>query len=79
VLVVVQNGASTARRRFRLGLPLAGPWDEVLNTDSRHYGGADVGNGGRVVAELEPWGGHPASAVITVPPLGVLFLRPAVS
>jgi 1,4-alpha-glucan branching enzyme len=74
---VVQNGASTARPRYRLGLPLPGNWDEVLNTDSRHYGGSDLGNGGRVLAEPRPWGGHPASAVITVPPLGVLFLRPA--
>jgi 1,4-alpha-glucan branching enzyme len=79
VLVIVQNGASTARRRYRLGLPLAGAWDEVLNTDSRYYGGSDVGNGGRVLAEPRPWGDHPASALITVPPLGVLFLRPAAS
>jgi 1,4-alpha-glucan branching enzyme len=79
VLVVVQNGASTARRRYRLGLPLPGAWEEVLNTDSRHYGGTDVGNGGRVLAEPRPWGGHPASAVITVPPSAVLFLRPAAS
>jgi len=77
VLVVVQNGASTARPRYRLGLPLPGRWDEVLNTDSRHYGGTDLGNGGRVLAEPQPWGGYPASAVITLPPLGVLFLRPA--
>ena len=77
LMVVVQNGAATARSGYRLGLPLAGAWEEVLNTDSTHYGGTNVGNGGRVVAEGVPSGGQPASAVVTVPPRGVLFLRPA--
>ena len=76
LLVIVQNGASTARR-YRLGLPSAGPWDEVLNTDAADYGGSNVGNLGRIMAEPMPWGGQPASAVVTVPPLAVLFLRPA--
>jgi len=77
LMVVVQNGASTARRGYRLGLPHPGPWDEVLNTDSEHYGGSNLGNAGRVVAEPIPWGGQPASATVTVPPLAVLFLRPS--
>jgi 1,4-alpha-glucan branching enzyme len=75
--VVVQNGASTARRRYRLGLPAAGRWEEVLNTDLERYGGTDVQNRGPIQAEARPWGGQPASVVVTVPPLGVLFLRPA--
>jgi 1,4-alpha-glucan branching enzyme len=75
--VVVQNGAATARLGYQLGLPVAGAWNEVLNTDSEHYGGTNVGNGGQVMAEAVPWGGQPASAVVTVPPRGVLFLRPA--
>jgi 1,4-alpha-glucan branching enzyme len=75
--VVVQNGAATARDGYRLGLPLSGAWDEVLNTDSAYYGGTNVGNDGRVVAEDRAWGGQPASAVVTLPPRGVLFLRPA--
>jgi len=76
LIVVVQNGASTPRRRYRLGLPQAGAWDELLNTDSEHYGGSNVGNGGHILAEPVPWGGQPASALVTLPPLGVLFLRP---
>ena len=77
LMVVVQNGASTARGGYRLGLPLPGPWEEVLNTDSEHYGGTNLGNGGQVIAEARPSGGQPASAVVTLPPLGTLFLRPA--
>jgi 1,4-alpha-glucan branching enzyme len=75
--VVVQNGAATPRQGYRLGLPVVGRWEEVLNTDSASYGGTNVGNGGAVLAEPHPWGGHPASAIVTLPARGVLFLRPA--
>jgi 1,4-alpha-glucan branching enzyme len=79
IMVVVQNGAATARHGYLLGLPSSGRWDEVLNTDSESYGGTNVGNGGSVWAEAQPWGGQPASAQITVPPRGTLFLRPSAS
>jgi 1,4-alpha-glucan branching enzyme len=75
--VVVQNGASRARRGYRLGLPAPGQWEEVLNTDSERYGGTDVVDRRPIEAEARPWGGQPASALVTVPPLAVLFLRPS--
>jgi 1,4-alpha-glucan branching enzyme len=74
-LVVVQNLGAVARAGFRLGLPRAGRWDEVLNTDSQHYGGSDVGNQGHVDAAPQPAGGQPASALVTLPPIGTIFLR----
>jgi 1,4-alpha-glucan branching enzyme len=40
------------------------------------YGGSGVGNLGHIEAVPEPWHGKPASAVIAVPPLGVLWLTP---
>ena len=48
----------------------------MLNTDSEHYGGSNVGNYGGVEAEHEPWHGQPFSAEITLPPLGVVWLVP---
>ncbi len=51
-------------------------WREVLNTDAIKYGGSGVGNLGSIVATQEPWHGQPASAQITLPPLGVLWLVP---
>jgi 1,4-alpha-glucan branching enzyme len=59
-----------------VGLPAAGRWREVSNTDAIVYGGSGTGNLGGVEAVLEPWHGLDASAVITVPPLGVLWLTP---
>ena len=43
----------------------------MLNTDAMLYGGSGVGNLGGVEAVAEPWHGQPASATITLPPLGV--------
>jgi 1,4-alpha-glucan branching enzyme len=61
---------------YRIGLPFAGEWEELLNTDAEAYGGSGVGNLGAVTAAEEPWMGRPASAVLTLPPLGALWLKP---
>ena len=50
---------------------------ERINTDSSHYGGSDLGNGGRISAEPQPWMGFPASLSLTLPPLAALVLLPA--
>jgi 1,4-alpha-glucan branching enzyme len=73
---IVLNLTPVARHGYRLGLPRAGHWAEVLNSDSEHYGGSNVGNlGGVVASEERPWHGQPASAVLSLPPLGGLILR----
>jgi 1,4-alpha-glucan branching enzyme len=60
---------------YRVGLPFAGEWEEVLNTDATVYGGSGVGNYGTVHATNESWAGRPASAELTLPPLAGLWLR----
>ena len=76
VLACVANFAGQPHLNYRIGLPLAGRWREVVNTDAKVYGGSGVGNLGAVQAVAEPWHGRPNSARITVPPLGVLWLAP---
>jgi 1,4-alpha-glucan branching enzyme len=76
VAVVVLNLTPVPRSEYRLGLPSAGHWVEALNSDSEHYGGSNLGNLGGVVATDEPRHGQPASAVLTLPPLSGLILRP---
>ncbi len=75
-VVCVCNLSPVPREGYRVGLPRSGAWAEVLNTDSRHYGGGDVGNGGGVEAEPIGWHEQPFSAELTLPPLGVVWLRP---
>ncbi|ROQ41388.1 1,4-alpha-glucan branching enzyme [Frondihabitans sp. PhB188] len=60
---------------MRMGLPEAGVWHEILNTDAGEYGGSGVGNFGSVTATSDPWSGRPASAEVVLPPLGVIWLK----
>lgn len=76
-VIVVCNFTLTPRAAYRVGVPQAGDYLEVLNTDSAHYGGSDLGNGGRGVALEGDWRGRPASMVVTLPPLAALVFRRA--
>ena len=76
------SSASRTSRRcrasgYRVGLPHGGDWVELLNTDSVYYAGSGLGNLGQVTAEEHGAGGQPFSATLTLPPLAVLWLRPA--
>ena len=74
VLACVCNFSAMPHMDYQLGLPLAGTWREVLNTDAAAYGGSGVGNMGVVNAVPRPWHGRPASASVVLPPLGVIWL-----
>ncbi|MEW6320626.1 MAG: 1,4-alpha-glucan branching protein GlgB [Acidobacteriota bacterium] len=75
-VAVVVNFTPVPRWGYRLGVPAAGTWREILNSDSEVYGGSNVGNGGQVVAEETPSHGFPCSMTLTVPPLGCVVLEP---
>jgi 1,4-alpha-glucan branching enzyme len=75
-LVCVCNFSPVPREAYRVGMPRAGRWREALNTDSRIYGGSNVGNMGGVDAEAVPWHDQPFSAEVALPPLGVVWLVP---
>ncbi|MEO6117209.1 MAG: 1,4-alpha-glucan branching protein GlgB [Pseudolysinimonas sp.] len=60
---------------YRVGLPFAGRWDEILNSDAADFGGSGVGNLGGVTAGPEPWGDQPASVELTLPPLAAVWLK----
>ena len=76
VMACVANFSGNPKPDYRVGLPFAGRWREVLNTDAESYGGSGVGNLGGVDAEQVVWHGRPASAVLQLPPAGVLWLAP---
>ncbi len=75
-VVCVLNLSPVPRYAYRVGMPEAGRWREVLNTDSAYYGGSGVGNLGGVDAEATPWHDQPYSALLTLPPLGTVWLVP---
>ncbi len=59
VLACVCNFSAVPHHDYRVGLPSAGPWTELLNSDAETYGGSGTGNYGRVQAVDEPWHGRP--------------------
>ena len=74
-LACVSNFSALPHHGYRLGLPYAGRWEEVLNTDAHVYSGSGVGNFGGLDADGPGWHGMSSSAELHVPPLGTVWLR----
>ena len=74
-ILVVCNFTPVPRSNFRVGVPRAGLWRELLNSDAKDYGGAGFGNFGGVESVPVPMHGQNDSISLTLPPLGVLFLK----
>ncbi len=75
-LAVILNLTPVLREKYRVGLPRAGKWREILNSDAAIYGGSNQGNYGVVVADNVPCHNQSCSAEFRLPPLGVLVLQP---
>ena len=74
-IAVVCNFTPVPRVGYRLGLPGAGRWREIFNSDAQAYGGSGLGNLGEVAATVVPAHGFEASAEILLPPLATLYFR----
>ena len=75
-LVFVLNLTPVPRGPYRIGVPRAGWYKEMLNTDSEIYDGTGLGNFGGLEAESKPFHEKPCSLELTVPPLSGLVFKP---
>jgi 1,4-alpha-glucan branching enzyme len=75
-LVFCCNFTPIERVAYQVGLPKAGRYREVFNSDAEMFGGSNLGNAGWVRAMDEEYHGRPASAQLMLPPLGVVVLKP---
>lgn len=75
-LVIGCNFTPCPRTMHRLGVPELCWYEEILNSDSVYYGGSNIGNGAGRMAEPLPWDGRPYSIPISLPPLGVVIMKP---
>ncbi len=76
-IVTVCNFTPVPRFFYRIGVPEACYYREILNSDSREYAGSNLGNSGGVCAEQIPWHGKAHSIQIVAPPLSVLYFKPS--
>ena len=76
VAVMALNFTPMPRTDYRIGVPKAGAYLELFNSDSEYYGGSNMGNGpGMLLAEEKDWMNNPYSITITLPPLAGIILK----
>ncbi len=71
-VLVACNFTPVPRSGYRIGVPRAGFWREVLNTDAGIYGGSGLGNLGGLATQDLPWHGRPHSLSVLLPPLAAV-------
>jgi 1,4-alpha-glucan branching enzyme len=74
-IVVVCNFTPQTYSSYDIGVPQAGTWQEVLNSDTRAYGGSGKGNLDALEAKNKPVHGRQYSITLTIPPLAIIFLK----
>ncbi|MBN2409923.1 MAG: 1,4-alpha-glucan branching protein GlgB [Candidatus Aminicenantes bacterium] len=74
-VLVVCNFTPVPRPDYRIGVPAAGFWREMLNSDAKEYGGGGQGNMGGATATSIPFHGQDHSLCLNIPPLGMLVLK----
>ncbi len=75
-LVIVCNFTPVPRLSYRIGVPQGGYYLELLNSDSEIYGGGNLGNKGGREASPYAWQNFSNSIDLTLPPLGMIILKP---
>ncbi len=74
-VIIVLNFTPVLRQTYRIGVPVAGTYREVFNSDANCYGGSNQGNGAGIHTENVAWMRHNQSLVITLPPLAGIVLQ----
>jgi 1,4-alpha-glucan branching enzyme len=75
IVLVIYNFTPETHFDYDIGVPLPGTWEEILNSDAAKYGGSGQGNRNPLNAADKGWHGRPYSLSLTIPPLGVIFLK----
>ncbi|MBV8820688.1 MAG: 1,4-alpha-glucan branching protein GlgB, partial [Acidobacteriaceae bacterium] len=75
IVAVLCNFSPIPRPNYRVGVPVAGFWKELLNSDAKQYGGSGLGNFGGTQSVPVPLHGRLHSLTITLPPLSVLYFE----
>jgi 1,4-alpha-glucan branching enzyme len=75
IVIFIVNATPVVRYNYRLGVPEAGFYRELINSDSDTYGGSNIGNFGGVRSEARQWMAREHSILIHLPPLATVALK----
>ncbi|MFJ5445171.1 1,4-alpha-glucan branching protein GlgB [Methylobacillus methanolivorans] len=76
IVLVLLNFTPVLRSGYRIGVPYAGHYQEIFNSDAGCYGGSNQGNGEGLQTEPQAWMDHQQSLLVTLPPLGGIIIQP---
>jgi 1,4-alpha-glucan branching enzyme len=74
-IIVVLNFTPIIRENYRIGVPEAGQYEVIMNSDSSYYAGSDAGSPPLLDAQATSWMNRPASLSLSLPPLAALVLK----
>lgn len=73
-VIIVLNFTPIVRHDYRIGVPIAGEYEVLFNSDSTYYAGSNSGSNATLAADNTPWMERPASLALDLPPLAGLVL-----
>ena len=74
-LIAVCNFVPVQRDHYSIGIPVAGIYTEIFNSDSEEFGGGGVTNGDTIKSVAEPMHGFENSISLTLPAMSVIYLK----
>lgn len=74
-IIVICNFTPEVHHSYRIGIPIAGTYQEIFNSDAAEFGGSNVINNTLIESTAHPWNNQPQSISLSIPPLGAVYLR----
>ncbi|MDR6561700.1 MULTISPECIES: 1,4-alpha-glucan branching protein GlgB [unclassified Arcicella] len=74
-LIIILNMTPVPHENYRIGVPMMGIWNEILNSDEHDFGGSGKTNKSLIMADEIAWQGKAYSISLTIPPLGASILK----
>lgn len=75
-LIIVANFTPVVRQNYRIGVPENINFKEIFNTDNKKYWGSHQQNTKEIIVQNIPWQNKAQSIELTIPPLGLVVLKP---
>jgi len=74
-IIIILNFTPVIRKKYRIGLPAAGEYEIIFNSDSSYYSGSNAGSHSTLYTENYRWMNRPVSVSLTLPPLAGMVIK----